>query len=234
MNILPLYAISAFLLCAISFSARPAEQSAKPVITEGSNIGYATVADALATLKSQGFMAVPGLNGDVSFVGPDDRTTWTFAGKDDPAYPSAVRYVYTRSDGALHEEFTILCEASAERCEKLRSDIQDNFAQLSKMMAGDSSVKCWVGSTTMCGTEPISKQTGQQIYVQLGDDGSCIIDSAPTPCVDVGRRIRADHLSDDPKVVICASAKAKYDAVGNLLSAVADEHLPGVFGCPSH
>jgi len=52
MKILSLYAISSFFLCAVSLPARSSEQSTKPVITEGSYIGYATVADALATLES--------------------------------------------------------------------------------------------------------------------------------------------------------------------------------------
>jgi hypothetical protein len=233
MNILPLYAIGSLLLCAVSLPARSSQQSTKPVITEGSYIGYATVADALATLKSQGLMALPGLNGDVSFVEPDNRTTWTFAGKDDPAYPSAVRYVYTRSSGVLHAELTILCEASVERCEKFRSDIRDNVAQLSKMMAGDPSVKCWVNDTTMkCSSEPVRQPTNQQIYVQVADDGTCTIDAVATPCLDIGRKIRAEHPSDDPKIAVCASAKAKYDVVGKVLSVISEDHLSPAFGCP--
>jgi hypothetical protein len=233
MNILLFYAISSLLLCAVSLPARSSEQSSKPVITEGSYIGYATVADALATLKSQGFMSLPGLNGDVSFVEPDDTTTWTFAGKDDPAYPSAVRYVYARSHGLRHVEFTILCEASAERCEKFRSNIRDNVAQVSKMMAGDPSVKCWVNdSTTKCGPELVRKQADQQIYVQVGDDGSCTINAVATPCPDIGRKIRAEHPVDDPRVAVCASAKAKYDVVGKVLSVISEDHLSPAFGCP--
>jgi hypothetical protein len=180
-------------------------------------------------------MAVPGINGEVSFAEPDNKTTWTFAGKNDPAYPSAVRYVYTRKRGVLHAEFTILCEASAERCEKFRSDIRDNVAQLSKMLVGDPLVKCWVNDTTMkCGSEPIRKQTNQQIYVHVGDDGNCSLDSVVTPCMDIGKKIRAEHLSDDPKVSVCASEKIKYDAVGKVLGALSEEHLSPAFGCPPH
>jgi biopolymer transport protein ExbD len=210
------------------------EPSTKLNISEGNYIGYATVAEALAALKSQGTMALSALNDDVSFIEPDNKTTWTFAGKNNPAYTSAVKYIHTKNGAVSHVDFTILCEASDVACEKFRSDVRDNIAQISKMLAGDPSVKCWVGSTTKCGTEPVRKPTGQQVDVQLRDDGSCTIDSILTPCLDVGRKIRADHLSDDPKVVICASPNAKYDAVGKLLSAVADEHLPGAFGCPPH
>ncbi len=131
---------------------RSSEQTTKLVITEGRYIGYATVADALATLKAQGRTAVPGLNGGVSFVEPDNVTAWTFVGKDDPAYPSAVRYVYTKNDGVLQAEVTILCEASSGRCDKFRSDIRSTLAQLSKKIAGDPAAHCQVNDDTMkCG-----------------------------------------------------------------------------------
>jgi hypothetical protein len=235
MNALRLCAASLILLCAVSVPARSSEPSTKPVITEGNYIGYATVADALATLKAQGVMALPGLNGEVSFAEPDNKTTWTFAGKNDPAYPSAVRYVYTKSSGVLHVEITILCEASDGPCDKFRSDIRENVAQLSKMLAGDPSVKCRVNSSTMkCGAEPARKQIDQQIYIQVGDDGVCIVDSVATPCLDVGRKIRAEHPSDDPRVAVCASANTKYDALKSLLGALSDVYLSPAFGCPQH
>jgi hypothetical protein len=154
--------MSVFLLCAVACPTRSSAQSIKLVVTEGSHIGYSTVADALADLKSRGLMGKPGLNGDVSFVEPDSTTAWTFAANDNPAYPSVVRYVYTRSSGELHAEITILCEASTERCEKFRGDIRDHLAQLSRMMAGDPSAKCSVNDNAMkCGAEPERKQTGQ-------------------------------------------------------------------------
>jgi len=132
------------------------------IVTEGHYIGYTSVADALATLESKGLTAVPASNGDVSFVEPDGRTAWTFAGKDNPAYPSAVRYIYTRSDGELHAEVTILCEAAAPRCEKFKNDMRDSLAQLSKKLAGDPSAKCSVKEGTMkCGAEPPRKQIDQ-------------------------------------------------------------------------
>jgi hypothetical protein len=99
-------------------------------------------------------MPTPALNGDVTYVEADSRTAWTFAGKDNPAYPSAVRYVYTRSGGVLNAEVTLLCEADAARCEKFHGDIRENLAQLAKKMAGDPSAKCRVIDNAMkCGAE---------------------------------------------------------------------------------
>jgi biopolymer transport protein ExbD len=210
------------------------EPSTKPAISEGNYIGYATVADALATLKAQGLMPVPGINGEVSFAESDNKTTWTFVGKGDPAYPSAVKYVFAGSDGpAPHVEITMLCEASEAQCEKFRGDTRENVTQLSKMMAGDPSVKCRVHDVaTKCGAEPIRKQSNQQIYVQVGDDGNCSIDSVATTCLDTGRKIRTEHPSDDPKVSVCAGATTKVDSVGKVLRALNEEYLTPAFGCP--
>ncbi len=151
-----------FLLCVVSGAARSQDQPTQLVVTEGHYIGYVSVADALATLESKGLTAVPGSNGDASFVEPDSRTAWTFAGKDNPAYPSAVRYVYSRSGGELHAEVTVLCEAAASRCEKFKHEIRDSLAQLAKKMAGDPSAKCSVNEGTMkCGAESERKQIDQ-------------------------------------------------------------------------
>jgi hypothetical protein len=149
------YAISLFLLSAFSCPVHCADPPTKLVITEGHYIGYTSVADALATLQSEGLTAATAPNGAVSFVEPDSNTAWTFAAKDDPAYPSVVRYVYSRNSGELHAEITILCEASAERCEKFHSDIRYKLEQLTKAMAGDPSAKCSVNDNKMkCGAEP--------------------------------------------------------------------------------
>jgi hypothetical protein len=73
MNALRLCAIGSNFLCAASFTARSSEPSNKLVISEGNTIGFATVADAFATLKAQGLTASPGLNGYDLFAEPDYR-----------------------------------------------------------------------------------------------------------------------------------------------------------------
>jgi hypothetical protein len=149
------YAIGFALGVAVSWPVYCSAQSTKLVVTEGHYIGYPTVAGAMAALTAQGLVAVPGPNGDVSIVEPDNERAWIFAGKDNPAYPSAVRYVYTRSIGELHAELTILCEAAAERCAEYHTHIRDNLSQLARKMAGDPSAQCSVKDSTMkCGAEP--------------------------------------------------------------------------------
>ena len=83
------YAIGFALGVAVSWPVYCSAQSTKLVVTEGHYIGYPTVAGAMAALTAQGLVAVPGPNGDVSIVEPDNERAWIFAGKDNPAYPSA-------------------------------------------------------------------------------------------------------------------------------------------------
>jgi hypothetical protein len=226
--------VCCFLLCAGACPTPSSAETTRLIVTEGNSIGYASVADARADLESEGLKPAPGANGDVSFVEPDTTRAWTFAGSDNPAYPSVVRYVYTKSGGGvLRAEITILCEASAARCEKYRGDIRDHLAQLAKKMAGDPTANCSMNDNAMkCGAEPERKSTDQQVYVRVGDDGSCSIDDIATPCPDVGRKIRAEHPSDDPKVAVCASAKAQYDVVGKVQSVISEDHLSPSLGCP--
>ena len=149
------HVLALLLLCALSCPAGSADQPTKLVVTEGRYIGYTSVADALTALQAKGLTGKEGLNGDLSFIEPDNGSAWTFVGKENAAYPTVVRYVYTRQDAELHAELTILCEAAAARCEKFHVDIREHLAQLAKMMAGDPSAKCTVsGDKLKCGTEP--------------------------------------------------------------------------------
>jgi len=129
---------------------------------------------------------------------------------------------------------TILCEASDGPCEKLRSDIRVNIAEVAKMMVGDPSVKCQVNYENLkCGAEPARKQTDQRIYVQVSDDATCTIDNVATSCQEVAKTIRTEHPLDNPKIAVCVSEKAKYDVVGKLLGTLNEEYLNASVRLPS-
>jgi hypothetical protein len=233
MNVLRIFATATLLLCVNIVPVRSSAPSSGVMVSEGGYIGYATVADALATLKAQGLAPEPA-GDDISFVESDGKTSWTFAGRENPAYPAVARIIYSKSSESVQRiEITVLCEAAEGPCAKFRSDIRNNVEQLSKMMAGDTSIRCRTdGHTMKCGAAPERKQTSQQIFVQIEDGGTCIVDNVVAPCLDVGKQIRAQHPSDDPKIAVCASAKIKYDAVGSVLGALNEQDLPIMFGCP--
>jgi hypothetical protein len=107
-NALRLRAIGSILLCAVSLPARSSEPSTKPVISEGNYIGYATVADALATLKARGLMALPAPDGSVEFVEPDNKNYVGLCGERRPSLSlgRAVRIYEKRRGAAAHNYST--------------------------------------------------------------------------------------------------------------------------------
>jgi hypothetical protein len=189
------------VLIVVAATARSDNLPTKVVVSESNDIGFATVADAITALKARGLVEIPAFNGEVSFVEPDNTTSWTFTQNGNPAHPSTVRYVETRKGDVLNIEITFLCEAKVEACEKLRSATREDIDMMSRMIAGDPTVQCRVNGATMkCGHEPVRKQTNQQVFVRIQDDGTCTVDGSATPCLEVGKNIRASHPTDTPKL----------------------------------
>jgi biopolymer transport protein ExbD len=135
----------------------------------------------------------------------------------------------------LHVEVTILCEAADAACVKFRNDIRSDVEAFAMIVTAGPSMKCRISAgTTKCSPVSARLPSSQQIYVEIGDDGTCMVDSVATPCLTIGKEIRAGHPSDDPKISVCGSATTKYDAVGRVLRALDEQDLPIAFGCPSH
>jgi hypothetical protein len=95
--------------------------------SERSDIGYASVREALTALR-----ATPGAQ-----VGEQDGWTivqaresdksmalWSFTPPNDPANPSAVKRVVTEKDGSVQIEMHVLCEASKQACDQLVRDFE--------------------------------------------------------------------------------------------------------------
>lgn len=104
------------------------------VISEAHNIGFTTVAAALAYVNtSDTFVRSPAGSG-VSFQGRD-KSTWTFTGKDDEAYPAVAMIVTVKNRDGVQVQISTLCEAAKERCEKFRNDLKTNVDRLYRSMA---------------------------------------------------------------------------------------------------
>jgi biopolymer transport protein ExbD len=74
--------------------------------------------------------------------------------------------------------------------------------------------------------------TNVLIYVQIKGDRTCAVGDTSVPCEDVGKAIRAAHLSDNPIISICLAKTATYDVVGRALKSLSDEHFPRLtIGC---
>ena len=233
MNALRLYAVALGLLCLVFAPARSSEPSDKVVISDEAYIGYATVAEALAALKSQGLKPVDTPKG-LLFAESDLMTSWTFVNEADPAFPAVAKVVYAKGNDTIHVAITFLCEAADTPCAKFRSEIRDDVKKFSMILAAGPSTKCRaIEDTIKCSKVQVREPTSQQIYVQIEGDGTCTLDRVAVPCFEVGKQIRAAHPSEDPHVSVCGSPAAKYHDVGRVLRALDEQDLAMSFGCPA-
>lgn len=95
------------------------------VIVDGGSAGYASVAEALAALRSQGLLELPSGKGLV-FLEPGGKTTWTFTGRGDAAYPALAKFVWKSNEDRVQVAISIVCEAAPEPCAKFASDMKAN------------------------------------------------------------------------------------------------------------
>jgi hypothetical protein len=88
--------------------------------TPQSNIGYRTVADALASLKARNGVTVSIVREWTIVVDEANKEVWSFAPPSHPAYPAVVRRaVRSRSEGGSEINMSVLCEAAKEPCDNL-------------------------------------------------------------------------------------------------------------------
>lgn len=88
-----------------------------------SQIGYATVDEAITSLKAKPGVKV-NVQGGWTIIG-DGLTLWSFTPAGNPAHPAAVKRTAVERDGAWYLEMNILCGASKEACDKLARDFQE-------------------------------------------------------------------------------------------------------------
>jgi len=122
-------------LCAIAGASTANDASAQagtplPIEFNGSDIGYPSVAAALAAMRS-----IPGVHIVVTdgWTVADDAahdTFWRFAPPGNPAWPSVIRQTVVLRDDRLAVDLRIRCEAAMTACDALIADAQ---------RAGDSS-----------------------------------------------------------------------------------------------
>jgi hypothetical protein len=111
---LPLLALASILALA------PAANAA-----ETSSIGYASVAEAMSSLRARPDVTIH-IKAGWTIV--DDRAhgiLWSFTPPGHPAYPAAVKRVLTNRDGGWYVDTLMLCEAEKAACDKLAQDFYD-------------------------------------------------------------------------------------------------------------
>jgi hypothetical protein len=105
------------LVATLAFADGPAPGSLPA--SKGSNIGYKTVAEALASLKQMKGASFSSVRGWTIVTDEAHLTVWTFAPKSDPSYPAVVKRTVISTGGGSKVTLDVLCEADKASCDNL-------------------------------------------------------------------------------------------------------------------
>lgn len=83
------------------------------------NVGYKTVAEALASLKQMKDVSFSTVRGWTIVTDEAQLTVWSFAPKTDPSYPAVVKRMVTSTGSGSKVTTRFLCEADRGSCANL-------------------------------------------------------------------------------------------------------------------
>jgi hypothetical protein len=114
------------LVATIAFADGPSPRSfSEP---KSSDIGYKTVAEALASLKQMKGASFSSVRGWTIVTDEAHLTVWSFAPKSDPSYPAVVRRMVISTGSGSKVTLDVLCEADKASCDNLvREFSNSNF-----------------------------------------------------------------------------------------------------------
>jgi hypothetical protein len=93
-----------------------------------SDVGYKTVAEALASLKQMKEASFSTVRGWMIVTDQVHMTVWSFAPKTDPSYPSVVKRSVTAVGTGSSITMKVLCESDKASCDNLVRQFYDmNF-----------------------------------------------------------------------------------------------------------
>jgi hypothetical protein len=97
-----------------------------------SDVGYKTVAEALASLKQMKEATFSVVRGWTIVTDEPHLTVWSFAPKTDPSYPAVVKRMVTSTGTGSKVTTSVLCEAGKAAC----SNLVREFSNLQSQGAG--------------------------------------------------------------------------------------------------
>lgn len=83
------------------------------------DIGYKTVAQALASLKAMKDVSFSVVRGWTIVTDEAHLTVWSFSPRTDPSYPAVVKRMVTSTGGGSKVTLKVLCEADKTSCDNL-------------------------------------------------------------------------------------------------------------------
>jgi hypothetical protein len=111
-----------------------------PLPEAGQNTtGYSSVEAALLALRSDPAVVEREQQGWLLFEDRPHFTFWSFAPKEHPAYPSAVKREIVKRDGGMYVTMSVQCGASKEACDQLVREFQQLNEQMSQAIRANKS-----------------------------------------------------------------------------------------------
>lgn len=99
-----------------------------------STIGYTSVADVLASLKTRDDVKIEVQQGWTIITEADGLTTWSFTPLGHPAYPAVAKRVLYQENGNWYVKMDVKCETEKTACEKFVHDFEVLNEQMRKFM----------------------------------------------------------------------------------------------------
>jgi hypothetical protein len=90
-----------------------------PLESKSANIGYQTVAEALASLMQMKGVSFSSVRGWIIVTDEAHLTVWSFAPKSDPSYPAVVKRMVISTGSGSKVTMGVLCEADKVSCDTL-------------------------------------------------------------------------------------------------------------------
>ena len=183
----------ALLLAVMLVGAGPVLSPASAIGEEikespSNEIGYATVADALAALRSRPGVQISQQGGWTIINEAASSTLWSFTPPEHPAHPSAVKRSIVLKGGSTYIDMKVLCEASKSACDKLVADFQQLNQRMVQSIQGRHS-----GTAT---TTPDSPHPPPQT-VTTPEQINVTSDSAPGWLPSADQRAQVPQITQD-------------------------------------
>jgi hypothetical protein len=93
------------------------------------DVGYKTVAQALASLRQMKDVSFSTVRGWTIVTDEAHLTVWSFAPKTDPSYPAVVKRMVTSTGGGSKVTMNVLCEADKASCANLAREFNNTSSR---------------------------------------------------------------------------------------------------------
>ena len=117
------------------FASNPYANSKKT-----SSIGYATVNEALESLKNKAGTDVS-VQGGWTIISDKENgnmVLWSFSPENHDAYPAAIKRIIVKKDGSIYIQMKALCQAKKKACDKLIEEFKELNAKISEQIHNGS------------------------------------------------------------------------------------------------